>query len=155
MTRNVQQQSKDVYLRAQEALHCRVHSTLVLPLYRQVLKTFWCYVFADLTVSHQVSADAEHERSDATVSFCTQFVCGRWCAAADKSQLPCSCLSGCICLLCRHADRRQVAGVLEVIQTSEDMVFIELVEILSQVQTNQLHSVLQNNCATILLAAVT
>lgn len=36
MTRNVQQQSKDVYLRAQEALHCRVHSTLVLPLYRQV-----------------------------------------------------------------------------------------------------------------------
>ena len=34
MTRNVQQQSKDVYLRAQEALHCRVHSTLVLPLYR-------------------------------------------------------------------------------------------------------------------------
>ena len=36
MTRNVQQQSKAVYLRAQEALHCRVHSTLVLPLYRQV-----------------------------------------------------------------------------------------------------------------------
>ncbi|KAL0025404.1 hypothetical protein WJX79_005257 [Trebouxia sp. C0005] len=66
MTRNVQQQSKDVYLRAQEALHCRVHSTLVLPLYR-------------------------------------------------------------------HPDRGQVAGILEVIQTSEDMVFSDLVEILSQV----------------------
>lgn len=36
-------------------------------------------------------------------------------------------------LPCRHADRGQVAGVLEVIQTSEDMVFGELVEILSQV----------------------
>ncbi|DBA77131.1 hypothetical protein WJX77_003017 [Trebouxia sp. C0004] len=66
MTRNVQQQSKDVYLRAQEALHCQVHSTLVLPLYR-------------------------------------------------------------------HRDRGQVAGILEVIQTSEDMVFSDLVEILSQV----------------------
>jgi len=34
---------------------------------------------------------------------------------------------------CRHPDRGQVAGILEVIQTSEDMVFSELVEILSQV----------------------
>jgi len=33
----------------------------------------------------------------------------------------------------RHPDRRQVAGILEVIQTSEDMVFSDLVEILSQV----------------------
>ena len=33
----------------------------------------------------------------------------------------------------RHPDRGQVAGVLEVIQTSEDMVFSDLVEILSQV----------------------
>ena len=42
--------------------------------------------------------------------------------------------------MCRHADRGQVAGVLEVIQTSEDMVFGELVEILSQVPAVQLYA---------------
>lgn len=38
----------------------------------------------------------------------------------------------------RHPDRRQVAGILEVIQTSEDMVFSDLVEILSQVHARLL-----------------
>ena len=38
-----------------------------------------------------------------------------------------------VCVMYRHPDRGQVAGILEVIQTSEDMVFSDLVEILSQV----------------------
>lgn len=33
MSRNVQKYSKDVYLRASEAQQCRVHSTIVLPLF--------------------------------------------------------------------------------------------------------------------------
>ena len=33
MSRNVQKYSKDVYLRASEAAQCRVHSTVVLPLF--------------------------------------------------------------------------------------------------------------------------
>ena len=43
-----------------------------------------------------------------------------------------------VCLMYRHPDRGQVAGILEVIQTSEDMVFSDLVEILSQVLTRPL-----------------
>ena len=35
-------------------------------------------------------------------------------------------------LICRTAERDSVAGVLEVIQTSEDMVFAQLVDILSE-----------------------
>lgn len=41
-------------------------------------------------------------------------------------------------VMCRHPDRGQVAGVLEVIQTSEDMVFSDLVEIISQVPAGAL-----------------
>jgi hypothetical protein len=33
MSRNVQKYSKEVYLRASEAQQCRVHSTVVLPLF--------------------------------------------------------------------------------------------------------------------------
>ena len=33
MSRNVQKYSKEVYLRASEAAQCRVHSTVVLPLF--------------------------------------------------------------------------------------------------------------------------
>lgn len=41
-------------------------------------------------------------------------------------------------VMCRHPNRGQVAGVLEVIQTSEDMVFSDLVEIISQVPADAL-----------------
>ena len=34
----------------------------------------------------------------------------------------------------RHADRAEVVGILEVIQTTEDMVFGDLVAILSEVR---------------------
>lgn len=101
MTRNVQHQSKDVYLRAQEAMHCRVHSTLVLPLYRCVR--------THLTKLHVV---------DWQTSTCT-------------TRLPCL-IYLFTCGDHRTAERESVAGVLEVIQTSEDMVFAQLVDILSE-----------------------
>lgn len=52
-------------------------------------------------------------------------------SAVDSSQNQETMLTSCV--MCRHPDRGQVAGILEVIQTSEDMVFSDLVEILSQV----------------------
>ncbi len=52
----------------------------------------------------------------------------------------------------RHPDRGQVAGILEVIQTSEDMVFSDLVEILSQVHASPLPWLLvQLEAASLLL----
>ena len=39
MSRNVQKYSKEVYLRASEAQQCRVHSTVVLPLFTSADRT--------------------------------------------------------------------------------------------------------------------
>lgn len=39
MSRNVQKYSKEVYLRASEAQQCRVHSTVVLPLFTTAKRT--------------------------------------------------------------------------------------------------------------------
>lgn len=33
MSRNVQKYSREIYARASEAMHCRVHATLMLPLF--------------------------------------------------------------------------------------------------------------------------
>ena len=35
MSRNVQKYSREIYARASEALHCRVHATLMLPLFTE------------------------------------------------------------------------------------------------------------------------
>lgn len=35
MSRNVQKYSREIYARASEALHCRVHATLMLPLFME------------------------------------------------------------------------------------------------------------------------
>lgn len=35
MSRNVQKYSREIYARASEAMHCRVHATLMLPLFTE------------------------------------------------------------------------------------------------------------------------
>lgn len=35
MSRNVQKYSREIYARASEAAHCRVHATLMLPLFME------------------------------------------------------------------------------------------------------------------------
>ena len=80
MSRNVQKYSKEVYLRASEAQQCRVHSTVVLPLFTagdrgtslgiiEVVQTRQDMSFADI-VTHLAQAleVSSYSRVPATVS---------------------------------------------------------------------------------------
>ena len=87
MSRNVQKYSKEVYLRASEAQQCRVHSTVVLPLFTagdrgtslgiiEVVQTRQDMSFADIVTHLSTSAGG---RTFQPVSGCDASVsCWLW-----------------------------------------------------------------------------
>jgi hypothetical protein len=89
MSRNVQKYSKDVYLRASEAQQCRVHSTVVLPLFTsadrksslgvvEVVQTQQDMSFSDIVATLAQSLEVGY--NPAGPPCCACWHSGLWCS---------------------------------------------------------------------------
>ena len=80
MSRNVQKYSKDVYLRASEAQQCRVHSTVVLPLFTSADRK------SSLGVVEVVQTQQDMSFSDIVATLAQSLEVGSCCAAPLAAQ---------------------------------------------------------------------